>query len=411
MLDVQTPQEVFAILQEHFSVYHTGEETVALPDLVGRIVAADVRCNEDIPNFHRSSVDGYAVRAQDTFGAGDAIPAQLKLIEEVKMGIAPSFSLSSGEATYIPTGGELPSGADAVVMIEYTEDFQDGWIYSNTSVAPGAHVVFRGDDSKRGEIVLAGGQVIRPQDIGALAAMGYTSLSVRRKLIVGILSTGDELVSVDKEVKGAQMRDVNSHVLYAGVLQLGAIPLLLGIVQDEFSMVREAVVQALVACDIVLVSGGSSVGNRDETLRVIESLKSSEVFSEVLVQGIAIKPGKPTIIGEIHGKAVIGLPGHPVSAYMVFHIFVSCLIRMMSGTKESFHPIVPAILSSNAPSNHGREELLLVTVEEKAGKWIAHPLFGKSGLITLLTKSDGYVRINRDTEGLQAGNKVEVFLF
>lgn len=407
MFNVKSVEETFQILQEAFGSYVLGQETVDIRHALGRLTARDIGSDEDIPGFHRSSVDGYAVIASDTFGAGEAIPAQLVLTEEVKMGIAPGFTLKKGSAAYVPTGGEIPQGADAVVMVEYTENFQDGFIYINKSAAPGSNVVRKGDDIRKGQRVLGAGRCLKPQDIGALAALGIDRVDVLRKIKVGIVSTGDEVVPITETPSGAKVRDVNSYALYSGVLALGGEPLLYGIIGDNYGKIRNTVENALQECDIVLISGGSSVGTRDETGRVIESLGSPGV----LVHGIAVKPGKPTIIGKVKGKAVIGLPGHPASAYFIFRVFVGYLMDILTCSKKSPSDTLKAELATNYPSNHGREEYLPVRLERTVGRTIAHPLFGKSGLITLLTSADGYVRIPRSMEGLAAGQEVDVILF
>lgn len=407
MLDVKSVGEVLNIISNHFSGYRQEEEIIPIGEANGRITAFDVKAEEDIPGFHRSSVDGYAVISADTFGASESLPAQLQIIDEVKMGEKPLFSLKTGQAAYVPTGGELPGNADAVVMIEYTEDLNDGFIYIDKASAPGSHVVFKGDDVRAGSVVIKAGTCLRPQEIGALAALGICSVPVRRKLRVGILSTGDEIISIDEKPAGSQVRDINSHMLFAGLLRFGVEPRHYGIVRDDFDSIRQAVEKALPDSDIILISGGSSVGMKDETSRVIDSLGKPGV----IVQGIAVKPGKPTIIGRIDDKAVIGLPGHPASAYTVFNIFVAYLIKVMSGCDESYTPVLRAEISCNYPSNAGREEFLPVSIRAVDGKLYADPVFGKSGLITLLTEAKGYVHISRGSEGIDRGSMVEVILF
>jgi molybdopterin molybdotransferase len=323
------------------------------------------------------------------------------------MGEKPLLALKTGQAVYVPTGGELPQSADAVVMIEYTENFNDGYIYIGKSSAPGNNVVFKGDDVKAGAETIKAGTRLRPQDIGIMAAMGASRIQVRRKLRVGIISTGDEIIDINEQPVGAQVRDINSHALYAGIISNGAEPELYGIVNDNFDDIRHAVVKALIDSDIVLISGGSSAGARDETSKVIDSLGSPGV----LVHGIAVKPGKPTILGKIGEKAVIGLPGHPASAYTIFNVFVCYLFNVMYGRKEECKPVIRAEMTYNYPSNSGREEFLPVELKSIDGKLYANPVFGKSGLITLLTSANGYVHISRGSEGIDKGNEVEVIMF
>ncbi|MCX7841451.1 MAG: molybdopterin molybdotransferase MoeA [Clostridia bacterium] len=407
MLNVKSVDEVFDIIKDNFSNYETGNEILPLRQALGRQLAFEVTAREDVPGFNRSSVDGYAVIASDTFGASEAMPAQLKLAGEVKMGVKPGHALMKGEAMYIPTGGELPENADAVVMIEYSEDYKDGFIYLNKSAAPGNNVVFRGDDIKCGSRVMAAGKRLRPQDIGVLAAMGICLVEVKKPLKVGIISTGDEVADINEEMTGSCIRDVNTYSLHSGILELGAIPICYGIVKDDFNLIEEAAKKALDECDIVLISGGSSVGAKDETYKVIDSLGKPGV----LVHGIAVKPGKPTIIGKIGRKAVVGLPGHPASAFFIFRIFGARLIEVMAGGSFMTSRVTSGNMAVNYPSNNGREEFLPVRIEKKEEKNLVWPVFGKSGLITLLSSAQGYVHIGRGAEGLSAGQDVEVILF
>lgn len=406
MFDVKGVNEVFQIIEASFSGYPLETESVDIENALGRITANDLTANEDIPGFNRSSVDGYAVISSDTFGASESIPAQLQLIGEVKMGEKPPFSLQTGQAAYVPTGGELPENANAVVMIEYAEDFHDGTIFLNKSAAPGNNVVFQGDDVKTGDAVIKAGTHLRPQDIGAIAAMGYRSVPVKRKIRVGIISTGDEIIDISNTPEGSQVRDVNAYALFSGVISFGGQPKKYGIIKDDFEEIKQAVEKALTQSDVVLISGGSSVGTRDETYKVIDSLG----FPGILVHGIAVKPGKPTIIGKIEGKAIIGLPGHPASAYTIFSIFVGHLFNVMNGNILENKPGVRAEMACNYPSNNGREEYLPVKLEQVNGKNYATPVFGKSGLISMLTSANGYIHISRGCEGVDKGSFVDVII-
>lgn len=407
MLEVKTVDQVFQIIKGNFSGYGLKNERVNIKNGLGRITAVDILPCEDIPGFNRSSVDGYAVISSDTFGASEAIPAQLEYAGEVRMGVKPDFPIVMGHTVYVPTGGELPEGADSVIMVEYTEDYNDGYIYMNKASAPGNNVVFAGDDVKKGSVVIKAGTRLRPQDIGALAAMGYSEIEVKKKIKVAVISTGDEVVDIDQKVEGSKVRDVNSYALYSGVLACGAEPLLYGIVGDNFDRIKQVVEKAAAECDVVLISGGSSVGNKDETFNVINTLGAPGV----LVHGIAVKPGKPTIIGKAHGKAIIGLPGHPASAYVIFKIFVSQLLEIMNGIDGELHNMTMATMAYNYPSNNGREEFLPVRLEKVDGISSAVPVLGKSGLITLLTQANGLVHIARGSEGLMKGQKVLVRVF
>lgn len=407
MFEVKSVNDVIRIIDHNFSGYQLENEIISIEDAVGRIAAADLTANEDIPGFNRSSVDGYAVISSDTFGVSESLPAQLQLTGEVKMGEKPLLSLKTGQAIYVPTGGELPENADAVVMIEYTENFNDGFIYINKSSAPGNHVVFKGDDVRTGVAVIKAGTRLRPQDVGAIAAMGYASVPVKRKIRVGIISTGDEIIDINEKPVGAKVRDINAYALHAGLINFGAQPKLYGIVNDKFDDIKQAVEKAMIDSDVVLISGGSSVGARDETYKVIDSMGSPGI----LVHGIAVKPGKPTILGKVDGKAIVGLPGHPASAYIIFNFFVGHLLNIINGRKEELKPGLTAEMACNYPSNNGREEYLPVKLENVNGKLYAHPVFGKSGLISMLTSANGYIHISRGSEGINMGNEVDVVLF
>jgi molybdopterin molybdotransferase len=407
MLDVKSVKEVIEIISNNFKDTRLDTEVVDILEAVGRIAASDLKATEDIPGFDRSSVDGYAVISTDTFGASDTLPAQLELIGEVKMGEKPTLALNAGQAIYVPTGGELPQGADAMVMIEYTDNFNDGFIYINKASSPGSHVVFKGDDTRESEVKIKAGTLLRPQDIGVMAAMGYSSIEVKKKLRVGIISTGDEIIGINEKPVGSQVRDINAYALYAGLIKSGAQPKLYGIVHDSFDSIRQMVERALEESEIVLISGGSSAGARDETAKVIDSLGSPGV----LVHGIAVKPGKPTIIGKIGEKAVIGLPGHPASAYSIYHVFVNHLMNVMNGRNSELIPSVRAKMLYNYPSNTGREEYVPLEVKEVDGRLYANPVFGKSGMITLLTSANGYVHLSRGSEGIDRGSEVEVILY
>jgi len=406
VFSVKNVSETFNIIQEQFSGYPLDEEWVNLTDALYRITAVDIAAQENVPGFDRSSVDGFAVMAADTFGSSDSMPAQLKLSGEVKMGEKPGFAIKAGHAAYIPTGGELPQNADAVVMVEYTENLHDGYIYVNKPVAPGNNVVLKGDDTRCGDLVIMAGRRLKPQNIGVMAALGINRVRVRRKLKAAVISTGNEIVSPDERPAGSQVRDVNTYTLYSGLCAFGAQPVTYGIIKDDYETIRKTVGKALDECDIVLVSGGSSVGTMDETHRVIDSLGKPGV----LVHGIAVKPGKPTIIGKIGGKAVVGLPGHPASAYVIFRVFVYKLMEVMQGSSAENETSVKAYMKVNYPSNNGREEFLPVKLERVGDRLAAQPFFSKSGLITFLSSADGLVRIKRGREGLNAGEEVEVVL-
>jgi molybdopterin molybdotransferase len=406
MLNVLPPAAALELILGEFGKARTANERVGLDAALGRVLAHDILAKEYVPGFDRSTVDGFALRASDTFGCSESIPAMLTYQGEVLMGRTPGRAIGPGECMYVPTGGELPKGADAMVMVEYTEDYGDDLRYIIKPSTPGQHVVYRGDDVVPGKPVLSAGKRLCPQDIGSLAALGFPEVEVKIPVRVGVISTGDELVVVSSQPVGAQIRDVNTHALCAGIRVSGGEPVTFGIVRDEYDELQAAAKRALDACDILLISGGSSVGTKDATRRVIDALGSPGV----LMHGIAMKPGKPTIVGNAGGKPVFGLPGHPVSAYFIFHIFVRPLIFAMLGTAATGYTRM-ARLSANIPSNHGREEYVPVAVTEADGEETASPVIGKSGMITVLSQAAGYVRIGRDCEGIPRGETVRVHLF
>ena len=374
-------------------------ETVPLWRAAGRVLAQDVTANEFVPDFNRSTVDGFAVKAADTFGCSESIPALLRFVGEVAMGQTPGFELGPGECAYVPTGGELPKGVDAMAMIEYVQDFgtERG---IEKPVAPGENLIYRGDDVKPGDTILPAGIMLTAKDIGTLAALGIVDVPVRVRLKVGVFSTGDEVVPVESKTVGAQVRDVNGPLLCAALEEAGCEGVYLGICPDEKAELRRRIEQALPDVDALLLSGGSSVGIKDAVQDILSDL------GELLLHGIAIKPGKPTIAAAVQDKPVFGLPGHPMAACFIFRLFVRPVLWKVMGTSVK-EGSVQATLTTAIPSNHGREECMPVLLCD--GK--ATPIRGKSGLITTLAGANGYLRVPRDTEGYSAGDTVTVFIF
>ncbi|MBR5261861.1 MAG: molybdopterin molybdotransferase MoeA [Oscillospiraceae bacterium] len=401
MLSVVTPEEVHKTIATEFEALRSPAQTVSLSDALGRVIREDISACEYVPNFCRSTVDGYALRASDTFGCSDALPAILNLAGEVFMGESASFSIAPGECAIVPTGGEVPEGADSVQMIEFSENYGDGTIGIYKSTAPGNNMIFRGDDVKPGDTVLKAGRALQPQDIGALAALGITEVEVSPRIKAGIISTGDELVPASEKPGAGQVRDVNSALVAAVMKQAGAEIKCYGIIRDDENLLLSAVKTALAECDIVMISGGSSVGTKDATCRVIEHC------GEVLFHGIAMKPGKPTIFGKVGNKPIIGLPGHPVAAMFCTHLFACPLLYKLEGRAWNRRSIT-AQLTENISANHGRAQYNGVRLVEDGSTLKAIPIRGKSGLITTLAGSDGYICIPRDCEGYSAGQEVYV---
>ena len=400
MLKVKTPAEVIGIIQERFDILSRQPETICAGKALGRVLHGDIISDECVPGFNRSTVDGFAVIASDTFGCSDSIPAVLTVAGEVLMGESAEYQLTPGTCVIVSTGGDIPSGANAVIMVENTEDYGSGMIGINKPAAPGNNVIFKGDDVSAGDIVLTAGTILTPHDIGILSALGCTEVDVQKKPVVGIISTGDELIPPSNIPEKGQVRDINSPMLNAAATRFGAEVKEFGIIKDDENALRKVVLTAANTCDIILLSGGSSAGTRDLTARVLET------EGELLLHGIAMKPGKPTILGSINEKPVFGLPGHPVAAYMVTELFVRPLIAMMMGAKIK-HLTTTAKLSEAISSNHGREEYIAVRLFEDK----AHPAKGKSGLITSLAGVDGYICVPRDCEGLAEETEVVVTYF
>jgi molybdopterin molybdotransferase len=384
------------------------DELVRTLDALDRVTAKPVTAPHPLPPFTRSTVDGYAVRAANTYGASQSLPAYLRVIGEVQMGVATDLNLNSGEAALVHTGGMIPESSDAVVMVEDTQKAKGSEIEVLKPAAVGQNVLQAGEDVQAGETVLEDGIRIRPQEIGGLMALGVTEVSVARRPRVGILSTGDEVVSPESEAGPGQVRDVNSYTLSALVIKAGGEPIRRGIIPDQYEALHEAAQRAHAEDDVVVITAGSSVSTRDLTADVIETLGKPGV----LVHGVSIKPGKPTILAVAEGIPLIGLPGNPVSALMVAGLFVVPAIHKLLGLREPLPTrIVPARMSTNVPSETGREDYLPVRLVSKEGQLLAEPVYGRSNLIFTLVRADGLVRIPPSATGLAAGAKVEVRLF
>jgi len=383
-------------------------EEVPLTDAMGRILAEDIHSDIDLPDFPRSIMDGFAVKGASTFGASEGNPAYLFIKGSVAMGESSNLSVGPGEAVRISTGGMLPAGTDSVVMVEHTGAIDDTTIEVYRSVAPGQNMVTVGEDIKRGEAILPAGQPIRPQETGLLAALGRQKVGVYKRPVVGIISTGDEIVPVSDVPGPGQIRDVNTYTLMSQVMELGAVAVPFGIVGDDYDALLAKSARALDRCDLVLVSGGSSVGVRDFTIDVISAMENSAV----LFHGISISPGKPTILASVQNKQFWGLPGHVVSAMVVFSRIVKPFIEYISGMGDDARKEtrVTARLSRNVASAQGRVDFVRIRLFQENGANWAEPILGKSGLISTMVKADGLIEIGMNTEGLDEGTKVEVIL-
>ena len=411
-----TPLEFFRLKtrEEVLSLYPrfpaVGAEDLELMDAVGQVLAQDLAAGEDVPSFTRASMDGYAVRAGDSFGATPGLPQYLAIRGSVSMGKEPQGVVGPGEAWRIATGGMLPKGATAVVMVEYTNEMPDGTLEVRRPVAPGENVMQPGEDVRAQDPLFPAGQRLRPQDIGLLAALGVTRVRVHQKPRVAVLSSGDEIVPITQKPPMGRVRDANAFLVAAQVTAGGGIPLLKGIVPDDQATLHAALAEALEGADLVLISGGSSVGARDLSLNAIQDLPGAEI----LVHGVAIRPGKPAILADIGGKPLLGLPGHPASAAVVMQVLGKPLLHHLAGLAENPSPwggAVQARLSRNLAGATGREDFVRVRLRQEPDTLWAEPVLGASGLLSPLVKSDGLVVIPLGVEGLFKGDPVTVQLF
>ena len=381
-------------------------EKVPLLETVGRVLAEDITADDDLPDFPRAIVDGYAVQGASTFGSSEGNPAYLTVSGSIAMGESPKLTIGPGEAARIATGGMLPHGADSVVMIEHTEVIDDTTIEVYRSVAPGQNMITIGEDIKKQANVIKQGQTIRPQEAGLMAALGKKEVAVYQKPVIGIIATGDEIISVEETPSRGQIRDINTYTLAGLIHQAEAIAVTYGIIQDNFENLFEKCKSALDRCHMILISGGSSVGARDFTVEVFSSLPDAEI----LVHGISISPGKPTILAKVQNKACWGIPGHVVSAMIVFARVVRPFIEYIGGKSDEKRKELrlQAKLSRNVASAQGRVDFIRVQLRIDGNQLWADPVLGKSGLISTMVKADGLIEIDINTEGLDKGTVVEV---
>jgi len=407
-LKVKTAEEVLEILEQ---IEPLETEVVDLNSACGRVLSANAPAAEPVPHFNRATMDGYAVRAGDTFGASEALPAFLEIAGEVSMGETAAMSVGRGQAVAVPTGGMLPAGADAVVMVEYTSNLDEKTIEVTKPVAPGDNVLQIGEDIREGETLFDIGWRLRPQDIGILAALGVTAVSVYRRPRAAIISTGDEIVPAETDrVPPGKIRDINSFTLSSQIREAGGVVGMREVVVDRLDLLVSACLEALENHDVLLLSGGSSVGVRDYTLDILEHIPNANL----LVHGIAVRPGKPTILARVGRKLFWGLPGQPVSAMMIFRAFVIPSLSFLQGqrkTGDAAGAAVRATLNRRLPSVQGRTDYIPVIVSSEEGAFLATPIFGKSSMIGILARADGYVIIPERVEGLEEGTEVVVNLF
>ena len=381
----------------------TTVESVELADSLGRVLAVDVTAPDALPGFPRATVDGFAVLAADTYGASEGLPSYLDLSGAVRMGAAPDVAVSPGTCVAIPTGAVIPDGADAVVMVEYTAETMKGTIEVTRPVAPGAGLVRADEDVAAGEVLVSAGRPLRASELGLLAAAGVTLVEVHARPRVAIISTGDEVVPPSTaNLAAGQVRDATASALAGLVREAGGDPFSVGIVPDDRDALERALSEVLSCADLVVVSAGSSVGARDETAGAVAALGT------IWCHGLAIKPGKPTLLAECDGVPVIGLPGNPLSALVVFRLIGTPLVWRLAGSAATPpEPNTRARLSRDLPSAAGRLDIVQVAVHDG----VAEPLFGPSALLSVLTKADGYVMVPEPATGLDGGTEVEVTLY
>lgn len=405
LMKVTDPQVVMKIIAENFPALDITE--LPLEQAGGYCLAEDLEAPEDVPGFTRSTVDGYAVKASDTFGASESIPAMLDCVGEVMMG-REAPAIKEGQCCLLHTGGMLPEGSNAVVMVE-DSDTNGSMIQLFRQVAPAENVIQRGEDLKTGDTALAVGHKLRAPEIGLLASLGIAAVNVTRRPLVGFFSSGDELVDYrNNTLQPGQIRDSNAPALLYLAEQYGADVKYGGILPDRFETFMEKSRTMLEEADLLVFSGGSSVGSRDYTARTMQELGKPGL----LVEGISIQPGKPTLLANCGGKPVLGLPGHPVSALNIFAIFGKAIIDSLAGrSKQHLKPTVKARLSRNISSRSGRTDYVRIKLEQTANGFEAHPVFGRSGMLRTLAEADGLLIVPAANEGLNAGEAVEVSIW
>jgi molybdenum cofactor synthesis domain-containing protein len=403
-----TFEEAKRVIQQNFEAKPLGVEEVPLLEACNRVLAEDVISPLDVPPFNRSTVDGYAVKAEDTFGADENSPVKLKLCGTVNVGEMPKIKVERGTAAEIMTGAPIPEGADAVVMAENTEQ-KNNEVYVYTAVAKDENVMKAGTDIKKGETVARKGQLLGAREIGAIAAVGKSKVKVYKVPRVAVLSTGAEVTEPGKPLASGKIYDINAYSLSAAVVESGGKPVYLGVFPDDPEEIEKALKRALASADIVVTSGGVSVGPKDVIPKTLNLLGKPGV----IVCGIATKPGKPTTVAMVDGKPIFSLPGHPTSALLIFHMLVRPIIEQMAGKKAAEPFTVKAIASTRMFPARGRRTFIMVKLKkDELNRFIAEPVpVGLSGAITTLLRADGFVEIPENQQFIEANEEVTVHLF
>jgi molybdopterin molybdotransferase len=403
MLTALTIEEAKKIISDNTS-FILESETVDIERCLGRIIAEDIISEFNVPGFKRSTMDGFAVVHTDLEEANAEIPVKLKVLGEIEIGTEPKFNISQGECVYIPTGGMLPTGADSILIIEKVEKLSSDNIIAYDKTFEGENIVLEDEDVSIGEIVIKKGVKIRPYEIGVLSCIGCTSIKVFKKPRIGILASGDEIVSPYIIPKVGQVRDVNTYLLSALINENSCEAVIYNVVNDNFDKLFKNVEKAINECDMVLISGGSSVGLKDYTLKVLRAMENSKI----LMHGLALKPGKPTIVSKYNNKLIFGMPGHPLSGAVVFKTLVCYYINQITSHIEKDYPVF-CEMTTDRKKTRGREEYIPVIIEEKGDKLLATPMIGKSGIITTFSKSWGYFKTPKELDIVKAGETVRVY--
>ena len=405
---LMTFEEARKTIEEYFKPAFLGDEEAVLLEAYNRVLSEDIISALDIPGFNRSTMDGYAVKAQDTIGANENQPVTLKVTGALNIGEQPLIKIETGEAVEIVTGAPMPEGADAVVMVEDTEH-EDNDLHVYVAVVSNENVMKKGSDIKKGAVVLKKGQVLGSSEIGVLAALGLKSVRVQKIPIIAVLSTGGEITELGKELQAGKIYDINAYSLSTAVIESGAKPIYFGVVPDDKAALNKAMQTAIASADMVITSGGVSVGPRDYTPQIVDSLGKPGI----VVYGIAVKPGKPTTIGFAGDKPVFSLPGNPTSALLIFYLLARPLILRLAGRPATPMKMVRAVAGARMFSAKGRRTFVMVKLEfDETCRLIAVPLENSaSGAITTLANADGFVEIAEDEQFVDVNQEVAVVLF
>jgi len=402
--DVITPKEAIKKLLSEKNFPAMVSEKINTVNSNRRILSQDIKSSINLPHFNRSSMDGYAIYASDSNGVSLSTPNYLEIIEEIKMGDVPKHKILTGKTSRIFTGGMIPEGSNAVIMEEDTEELGNNMIEIKKPVSIGENIIFSGEETKKGNIIIKKGTKIRSQEIGSLLESGFTEIFVSKKPIIGVLSSGDELIPPEKTLELGKIRDINTYTISNLINSSGGIAEIFPILPDDLNSQLNQAKKALQFCDMLIFSAGSSISYRDTTAEVINSLDKPGV----IVHGISVKPGKPTILGLSGKKPIIGLPGNPVSSIMIFINIVKPILDKLNNHISVITKQIDCTLTEDVSSQTGREDYVQVSIRSTAQKTLATPVFGKSNLINTLVNSDGFITIPPETGGLYKNSLVKV---